>query len=47
MLMVTDAHLMMLVVTRLSVFMVNLSSPSDSIVTKGLLWFPSFLNICC
>ena len=41
---------MMLVVTRLSVFMENLSSPSDSIVTNGLLWFPSFLDrhiICC
>ena len=44
------SHLMMLVVTRLSVFMENLSSPSDSIVTNGLLWFPSFLDrhiICC
>ena len=41
----SQTYLMILVVTRLSVFMVNWSSPPDSIVTRGLLWFPSFLNI--
>ena len=41
----TKTYLMMLVVTRLSVFMLKLSSPPDSIVTNGLLWFPSFLNV--
>ena len=42
----SQTYLMMLVVTRLSVFMVNWSSPPDSIVTRGLLWFPSFLVVC-